>query len=194
MPAPDTRRDLAWVDDAELAAAAEGGDQAAWAALVRRYQHLVYALARRHGLEPDDAGEVFHAVYAELWAALAQLPTDRPLGAWLAAAARRHCQAQTQTHQRWVQLTEFEAPTAGKGSPTTPLDDASLRQAERQQDMRRAWERLPPRCRRQLEGLFCQRAPPDPQEIGRHPKMSGGSAGFLRRRCLRKLRQALPGS
>jgi len=53
--------------DAELAAAAQRGQPAAWAALVRRYQRLVFSIARRHRLNPDDAGAVFDSVFAERW-------------------------------------------------------------------------------------------------------------------------------
>lgn len=190
MVAPRARRD--WVgtpgdaSDAQLVAAAQHGQEAAWAALVRRYQRLVFSIARKHRLSPDDADAVFHAVFAELWRSLTQFEAPAPLRAWLATAARRHSQAQIHCHRGWVNLAEFEALPAGE-----LMEDAVLREAESEQAMRRALERLPPRCRRELEWLFVSEPPPDYAEIGRRLGLAGHGIGWRRGRCLRTLRQAL---
>jgi hypothetical protein len=50
--------------DQQLVRACLEGDQSAWAALIRRYQNVMYFFARRYGASAADAADVFQLVCA----------------------------------------------------------------------------------------------------------------------------------
>jgi len=52
--------------DKQLLLACRRGEEAAWEALVRRYQRLIYAIPQRAGLDADAAAEVFQEVFITL--------------------------------------------------------------------------------------------------------------------------------
>lgn len=74
---------------AQLIAACQAGDDAAWDALVVRYERLVYTIPLRYGLTAAEADDVFQTVWLKL---LQHLPTLRQpdrVAAWLVTTARR---------------------------------------------------------------------------------------------------------
>src|SRR5687768_2855396 len=75
--------------DEQLLLACRRGEEAAWEALVRRYQRLVYAVPRRAGLDEDDAAEVFQEVFTTLLENIAGIEQPSRLHAWLVTTARR---------------------------------------------------------------------------------------------------------
>ena len=75
--------------DEELLRACRRGDEAAWEALVRRYQRLVYAVPRRAGLDEDAAADVFQDVFATLLENVGAIEQPSRLHAWLVTTARR---------------------------------------------------------------------------------------------------------
>src|SRR5262249_43696447 len=75
--------------DGALVRACRTGDQAAWEALVRRYQRLVQAIPLRAGLDQDAAADVFQEVFAALVQRLDHIDDPDRLGAWIVTTARR---------------------------------------------------------------------------------------------------------
>jgi RNA polymerase sigma factor (sigma-70 family) len=65
------------------------GDEAAWEALVERYQRLIYTIPRRAGLDKDQAAEVFQEVFTTLFEKLETIEQPERLQAWLVTTARR---------------------------------------------------------------------------------------------------------
>ena len=59
------------------------GDQAAWQALVTRYQRLVYSVAHTLCPQSDDVSDVFQQVWMELYQHLANVRNIEALPAWL---------------------------------------------------------------------------------------------------------------
>ena len=175
--------------DAELVAACRRGREDAWAALVARYQRLVFTVAHSHRLNPADGAEVFDAVFTEFWRALPRIEHPDQVRAWLVTVTRRHCLAHWRHQRRWVSLSDPDTAAADPPDPT-PVGDAVLLEAEREHAMRTALDQLPTRCRRLLEWLFFTDPPPAYQEIGRRLGLAPNSIGFIRSRCLRKLRDA----
>jgi hypothetical protein len=51
--------DLSTFDDPDLAALCAQGQPAAWAVMVRRYERLIYTVARRAGLDERAAADVY---------------------------------------------------------------------------------------------------------------------------------------
>lgn len=177
------------ISDSQLVSASLRGSEDAWAHLVRRYQRLVLSVARSHRLNRDDCGEVFAAVFAELWRALPEMEQPDQIRPWLVTVTRRQSWKQIQYHRRWVPMADSE--NGEHSADPAPLGEALLLQAEREQAMRRALEQLPPRCRQLMEWLFFTDPPPDYREIGKRLGLAPNSVGFIRGRCLHKLRRAL---
>jgi len=186
-PAPKTASAIgADSTDVELVLACRAGNGAAWRLLVQRYEKLVLAVARRHRLGREEASEVFEAVFAELWDSLGRLEQPQSVRSWLSTVARRHSLAQNLYQRRWVELAELDDVLE---QDSQPAGDELLLQLEREESVRVAMARLSPRCRRVIEWLFFTDPPPDYQEIGRRLGLTPNSIGFIRGRCLRKLKE-----
>src|SRR5688572_22129150 len=70
-------------DDAALLRACQQGDAVAWAALVARYERLVYTIGRRAGLDTDGAADVYQQVFTRLVERINTIDRPAALGAWL---------------------------------------------------------------------------------------------------------------
>ena len=180
-------------DDVALVLACRRGDQDAWEALVTRYERLVYAIARRAGLDQEQATDVYQRVFIALVESLDSIERPAQLGAWLISTTR---------HESWRLLRR--ARTAGQlfadagqalelQDDTPPPDDWVLL-LEEQQRVRAAVAALPERCRRLIEALFFEPYPRPYAEIAAALGINEGSIGPTRARCLQKLRQLLEAS
>lgn len=67
----------------ELIARAQGGDRAAFAALVRAHQNEVYTLARRLVGDPHLAADIAQETLIRAWRALPRFRGDAALSTWL---------------------------------------------------------------------------------------------------------------
>jgi RNA polymerase sigma factor (sigma-70 family) len=183
------------LDDAALVRLCVEGDEAALAALVRRYQRLVYSIPLRHGLRPEAAADVFQSVWLRLIEKLPSIREPASIGAWLITTATREC-------WRAADRSRREAPIEGRGESDTPSamldlpDPKPLAEEEQllielQHRVRAALARLPERCRRLLELLFYEDEPVSYAEIARQLGMSVDSVGPTRTRCIGKLRRVM---
>lgn len=176
--------------DAELFARCRDNDEAAWRELVRRYQRLVYSIPQRYGLDNQSATEIFTGVFTELWRNLHRIEQPEQVRAWLATVARRHSLVAAREQARWVSLDQPDAEEWREPTDSSPSGDDLLLAAEREQEMRAAIAMLPDRCRSLLEWLFYADPAPAYGEIAERLGLSRNSIGFLRSRCLKKLRDA----
>ncbi|HVF57885.1 MAG TPA: sigma-70 family RNA polymerase sigma factor [Pyrinomonadaceae bacterium] len=176
--------------DEQLLLACRRGEEAAWEALVRRYQRLIYAIPRRAGLDEDAASEVFQDVFATLLENIEGIEQPSRLHAWLVTTARR---------KTW-RLIRRSGATRGFGGSEDDTDsemydvadarllpDETLQQLEEQHLVRAALGDLDERCRKLLELLFYRHEPPPYSEIAAALGTTEGSIGPTRARCLRKL-------
>jgi DNA-directed RNA polymerase specialized sigma24 family protein len=62
---------------------------------------------------------------------------------------------------------------------------------EREQMVRAAIEQLPPRCREMISLLFFEHPPLPYSELADRLSLARGSIGFIRGRCLRRLKRIL---
>jgi RNA polymerase sigma factor (sigma-70 family) len=81
---------LAWSDD-DLIASCRDGDQRAWNVLVEKYKNLVYSVPVKYHLSPEDAADVFQAVWMELYSELFNLRQPGALRGWLVTVATHKC-------------------------------------------------------------------------------------------------------
>lgn len=77
--------------DAELAARAAGGEEAAFSALMRRHKARLYRLIRRHIGDADEAYDLLQESFVAAWGALRRFDPARPFYAWLARIALNKC-------------------------------------------------------------------------------------------------------
>jgi RNA polymerase sigma factor (sigma-70 family) len=183
--------------DAELVAWCRAGQPRGWRLLVQRYQRLVYAVARRAGLDEHAAADVFQAVFSRLLQALPALQQPDRLRAWIVTTAKRETLLQLRRSQRTVSLTAASDTDPADASQFDPADDSLL--PEQQLDelqqlhlLRQALERLDTRCHGLLSMLFADDEDrPAYDQIALRLDMPVGSIGPTRARCLAKLRTLL---
>jgi RNA polymerase sigma factor (sigma-70 family) len=161
-----------------------GGDEAAWSAIVDRFAGLVWSVARAHRLGPAEAADVAQTTWLRLVENLDRIKDPERLGAWLATTARRESLRHIRLQSREFATGEdslFEAPSEDRA-------DQRLITRERNTALRRAFARISERCQALLRLL----AAPEPlsyEEIAAALGMPIGAIGSTRARCLDQLRR-----
>jgi RNA polymerase sigma factor (sigma-70 family) len=175
------------VDDqdlTDLVERARSGDQSAWAALVRRFQPLVWASVRRVRIPVQDAEDASQLTWLLLASNLRKLRDPEAIGGWLAITARREA---LRLANRRVEPTITDDML--QQPATDPPIDAVLLREELRAEVRQAWQSLDRRCR-DLLALLAGDPPATYGEIGRMLRIPLGSVGPTRSRCLDRLRRA----
>ena len=175
-----------WPDDRLVRECLEGNN-AAWAALIDKYRRLVASVPAKYQLAPDDAADVFQQVWIDLYRDLGRLERVEGLPSWLITAASRRCLLAKKRLQRTVPIDELEHDLTDQAPDAAAIHD----EAEREQKIREAIQQLPPRCRKLVGMLFFEDPPRPYAEVARALGLAQGSIGFIRGRCLTKLRTAL---
>ena len=165
------------------------GNEDAWTALIDRYKRLIYSVPVRWGLSPADASDIFQSVVAELLSHLAELRQPQAVAAWLLQVATHKCRRWKQQQEREQSRDESEAADAV--AETGPAPDVLFHDAMREQTLRQALIRVPPRCRELIQMLFFENVPRPYPEVAASLGIAVGSVGFIRRRCLDRLRRYL---
>ena len=193
---PRPHRDLpspAW-EDARLVAACLDGDADAWAALIAKYQRMIYSVPLRYGAQPHDAADIFQQVCVELFSRLADLRKIESLRSWLLTVA---------SHQslRWKQIRlrndqPIDAADDDEKAPieipdAAPLASEQMVQIEREQALRESIDRLSARCSKLIRMLFYGDEPLPYAEVASRLGLATGSIGFIRGRCIDRLRKLL---
>jgi RNA polymerase sigma factor (sigma-70 family) len=178
-----------WSDE-RLVAACRKGDQQAWAAVIVKYKNLVFSIPIKLGLY-NDAADIFQAVCLDLLTDLPRLREPRALPKWLMQTCYHKCLQARRRAEKNVPFVEEagEAPSES-GSPSTLPDDLLL-QLEKEQAVRNAISELSPRCERMVRMLFFETPPRPYEEIAKELGIATGSIGFIRGRCLEKLKRQL---
>lgn len=178
-----------WPDD-RLVAECLKGNQQAWSALVDKYKNLIFSIPIKLGMY-QDAADIFQAVCLDLLTDLPRLREPRALPKWLMQTCYHKCLQCRLRAEKHVPLAEEdgETPTANRGTPVLP--DGMLVQLEKEQIVRDAISELSPRCERMIRMLFFETLPRPYQEVAKELGIATGSIGFIRGRCLVKLKQQL---
>lgn len=182
--------------DAELILACRRGDGEAWAALVARYQKLIYTIPRRAGLDDDQCADVFQQTFQTLVEHLDRLDQPERVRAWLVTTARRATDRTKARAARWQSLPEAhegadEAALTSELLDPHPLPDQLVIALENQHIVRTTVMQLEERCRQLLTMLFYIEERPAYGEIAATLGIPEGSIGPTRNRCLQKLRNLL---
>ena len=183
-------------DDLALVRRCLSGEAGAWRALVRRYQRLVYAVARRAGLDDATVADVFQTVFERLHRSLPQLRQPERLHAWIVTTAKRESLLMLQRRRREVSFEVLRGGDEGDEAPAwdppsdDPLPEAVLSDLQQLHRLRAALDRLDERCRDLLRLVFEDEDEQLPYaEIAQRLGVPVGSLGPTRARCLGKLRR-----
>jgi RNA polymerase sigma factor (sigma-70 family) len=182
-------RETARFDDEHLIRECVNGNQSAWCNLVDKYRNLIFSIPIKLGLSREDASDVFQNVCVTLLSELPKIREPRTLAAWLIQVTTHEC-------FRW------RRKNAARGSNDLDLHsrslimpdklpDAVLQELKREQILREAVAELAPRCRELIELLFFTVPPRSYETVANELRLATGSVGFIRMRCLSRLRREL---
>jgi RNA polymerase sigma factor (sigma-70 family) len=183
--------DKPWTEwpDADIIDACLDGNEKAWQALVARYKRLVYSVPVKWGLSPEDAIDIFQAVWLDCFRQLSSLRNMERLQPWLIRVAVRKCH-RFSTDKR--ALSEDSVPEEELEELSGIEDPGALfANLDKEQLLRTALEKLTPRCRDVVQALFFEDPRPSYQAIASRLGLSENSIGFTRERCLNNLKKVL---
>lgn len=166
------------------------GDEQAWSALVDKYKNLIYAIALRYGAQPADAADIFQAVWIDAYGELKKLRKQGSVRSWLMTITRNKCYHWKQKERGMALRMKGEHDDL-ESDPQLAVDPIAIEDLEQDQLVREAVASLPDRCRELVEMLFFDEPPMPYKKVAETLGLAVGSIGFIRGRCLKKLRKAL---
>jgi RNA polymerase sigma factor (sigma-70 family) len=176
-------------NNARLVTECLNGNQQAWHMLVDRYKKLIYSVPVKYGASPQDAADIFQAVCLDLFNELPRIRDADALQGWLVRVASNKCyhwkRQQTSKPEDWDNSRMEEI------SGSDPAAAEVLVEVEHEQIIREAIAELPPRCRVMISLLFFEQPPLPYTEIAARLSLARGSIGFIRGRCLQRLKRIL---
>lgn len=165
------------------------GNQAAWFALIERYKDLIFSVPIKYGIPPQDAADIFQGVCLDLFTELPHLRDPESLQAWLIRVAIHKCyhwrRNQTPQASGWDEAGVNTMWAEGCVSATM------VEELEREQLVRDAIASLPARCKQMIQLLFFEQPPLRYRELAQRLGLATGSIGFIRQRCLKRLKRIL---
>jgi RNA polymerase sigma factor (sigma-70 family) len=188
VKAAPAERELKWTDE-RLVRECRKGNQAAWSALIEKYKNLIFSIPIKFGLPREDAADIFQSVCVDLLSSLPKLREPKAVAKWLMQTSFHKC-------LRWKKdrlnlVDDLEVLDGARDATPEDLPEEMLHQVQREQSLRDAIATLPPRCGRMVSMLFFEDPPRPYQEVARELGIASGSIGFIRGRCLKKMRDLL---
>ncbi len=153
--------------DLELVTAAQQGDQAAFGALVEKYQAMAYSQALRMVGNPDDAADATQDAFLNAWRALPGFQGQSSFSTWLYRLTSNACIDLLRRSKRRPTLSITVADEDEEGPQETDIPDErwsperELERKETRQAVRSGLTALSPEHRevlalREFEGLSYQ--------------------------------------
>jgi RNA polymerase sigma factor (sigma-70 family) len=178
----------AWTDH-RLVRECRDGNEDAWCALVDKYKNLIFSVPIKYGFSRDEAADIFQMVCLELLSALDKLREPRALPKWILMVTSHKCYHVKQKLRNNMEKAALAGESFEKALPSQAED--IFRQAEQEQRLREALTSLPERCRELIHMLFFEEPARPYRQIAGLLGLATGSIGFIRQRCLHRLRQRL---
>ena len=179
--------DVTW-SDARLIRACLKGHEHAWSALIEKYRKLIYSIPVKYGASPEDAADIFQSVCLEVFSELPRLRKTAAFRSWLiTVTAHQSFQWKRKTRRR----AEDELTPADEEKLGMDPSPDFIELVEREQMLREAIARLPPRCQEMIRMLFYQEPHVSYRDVAKRLGLATGSIGFIRGRCLKRLQRAL---
>jgi len=164
------------------------GNEDAWSALLQKYKNLIFSIPLKYHHSRDEAADVFQAVSMELFSELPRLRKVGSLRSWLITVAAR--QALRSKKKRQIRDLREGSDLLLDAEPPDP-SPSFIEGLEREQSVREAVTRLNPRCQELVRLLFFEQPAIPYKEVAARLGLSTGSIGFIRGRCLQRLKQNL---
>jgi RNA polymerase sigma factor (sigma-70 family) len=180
-------------DDAALVGRCRRGDQAAWDALVERYQRLIYAVPRRAGLSEEQASDVFQEVFLTLVEKIDGIEQPERIRSWIVTTAKFKTWGMIRGSKGFYapETTEEMENEMTNIPDESPLADDMLIELEEQHLIRTALTELEERCRTILSMIYLTDPAASYAEVGAAIGVGETSISPLRSRCLKKLEKVL---
>jgi RNA polymerase sigma factor (sigma-70 family) len=175
-----------WTDE-RLVRGCLNGDEQAWSALLEKYKNLIYSIPVKLGMY-EEVPDIFQSVCLDLLADLPKLKKPRALPKWLMQTCYHKCLRYRRQSEKQVALEE---ETENLRASETDLPHDLLVQVQREQMVRDLISELPERCGRIIGMLFFENPPRPYDLIATELGLATGSIGFIRGRCLARLRKQL---
>ena len=172
-----------------LVARAADGDQDAWDEIVERYAPLLWSICARYRLSPDDSQDVGQTVWMLLVEQLGRFREPAALPGWLATTTQRECLRVLRASRRRSQLAWTTLDDESHQYPDAVQIEEEIIAAEWGAALRAAFAELPPQCQRLLAMLMSD-PPSTYAEISAALRISVGSIGPQRGRCLQRMRRS----
>ena len=141
---------------------------------------IVESQTRRFRISSFDSEDIIQEVWLELYAELSRIREPQALPAWIKVVSSHKCLA---WKKKQAYTEEFEVSAANTASPEV------LSRTESDHLLREAVNRLPKRCQLVVKLLFVRGL--SYGELATELSVASGSIGFIRGRCLEKLRRVL---
>jgi RNA polymerase sigma factor (sigma-70 family) len=171
----------------DLLNAARDGDERAIGRIVTELSPMLWQVARAAGLGRDDVEDVLQTVWLRLIAHLAEIREPDALVGWLITVTRRESWQVRGTGGRHVPAEHAWLDAFAAAGPGT---EEQVVVSDQHRQLRRALDKLDPRCRELLRIVaFTPR--PNYRAVAAELGMPVGSVGPTRGRCLEKLRGKL---
>lgn len=177
--------------DVRLVRACLDGRQDAWTAIVRKYRRLIYSIPVKRGFSPEDASDIFQSVCLELLKEMPRLREPRALAGWLIQVTAHKCFHFRRREARYVATANDETLTQLDARTPLPDLDELFDEVHREQVLRDAVRALTKRCKKLVSMLFFEFPPIPYDEVAKTLGLARGPIGFIRRRCLERLRRNL---
>lgn len=180
-------------DDASLVRRCRVNDQAAWDALVDRYQRLIFAIPRRAGLSDEQAADVFQDVFLTLFEKIDTIEQPERIRSWMVTTAKFKTWALVRSSRGYYSPEtedEMEAEMASLRDDS-PLADDRLIELEEQHLIRTALAKLEERCQQILSMIYLRDTSASYVEVAAAIGVGETSISPLRSRCLKKLEKIL---
>lgn len=178
------------LDDEALVDACLEGSEEAWTALIEKYKRLIFSVPVKVGLSRDEAADVLQSVCAKLLKELPRLRSRRALPQWLIQVATHESFRAASHNRRFFDEADEKLSTRIAGESHRQPDQI-IQQTEREQLLRDTIGGLQPRCQRLISMLFFEEPRCSYEQIAEELGLAEGSIGFIRGRCLERLREHL---
>jgi len=162
------------------------GNQEAWSALIEKYKKLIYSIPVKWELPREDANDIFQSVCVDLYSELSRLREPRALPKWLIQTAVHKC-ARWRQQQSRISDQEISEDLA----LTNVTAGTLVEEVEREQMLRDALAAVAGRCAEIIRMLFFEVPALPYEQIARKLGLATGSIGFIRGRCLDRLKKQL---
>ena len=166
----------------------EGSDDA-WSFLFDKYRNMIFSIPLKYGMSGDEASEILQEVFLKLLSELPRLREPRALPAWLMRITANECCHLIKKQRR---LFSVQVETGiGELTAAPEAGNTILEEVRQEQLLRDTIADQAPRCRRLIEMLFFSSPVVPYERVAALLGVAKGSIGFIRMRCLERLRRRL---